>query len=597
MSFRRFQESAKARLGVQIALGVIAFIFVVGAFYSFGPVQGMGGFGRDRDAIIVNGQRIKSNQYYRALEMYRSQYGSPLTQEYALMYLATRDLVRQAVVSQAIDAAGIKAARDEVEERREEYIQDRLEMAGPEGPERQRFLYDQGMSWEEYQDEVYTSARGMTEQFESQIQMEKLESQVTENVTVSDDELLAQYRKFTFHQIFLKVPSETDIEQWEQQQEMLEELEAEEETDESEEAANDAEADEEATADEEPDAGGEDDGTTDDEADDTEATEEDDAADDPAWLERTEAEAIELAEELRSRIEAGDDMEELAEEYSDDGWLATMGGVWEEVGYSQLMGMPEEVRQVVIEGEEGDLSQPLITDRGVYLIRVDEVTEEEVPEDFEETKEAQREQRLDQKKATEFNEFVQNLVDTAVVEFEKSVPRAHIAWLINHGREDMTESEMEARRLEAIDRLNELIAEELKEAELAEAGGTEFLAKDYYQLGVLYQQGEQWAQALEAQQNALAANPLTEVKLEVARCLVELDRGEQAKPILEDVITRTPIETGMAVHSDVARMYRQIGEDDLAAAVETRVMEAQQSAGFGGGGMPPGAMMPGGFSR
>lgn len=574
MSFRKFQESAKARLGVQIALGVIAFIFLVGAFYSFGPGPGMGGGWRDSVVFTVNGQRIMASQYYQNLEAYRSQYGSSLPQEYAVMYLAAVDLVRQAAVSQVAASLKLTATRDETAERREEYIQSQLEAAGPEGPERQRFLVEQGLSWQAFQDKVYTSARNLNPQFENQIIMEKLQEHAAQGVTVSDNELLAQYRTYDFHQIYIKAPDQAEIEAWEEQKKMMEEFEAAE----SEPTSESAAADDESQP-----------------ASDAESSESDED-DRPAWLDRTEEQAVALAQDLRSQIEAGADFEEVAKDYSDDGWLASMGGLWEKVGYSQLMGMPQEVQTAVIEGAKGELSEPIVTDRGVYLIRVDNVVEENVPEDFETTKEEQREQKLNQKTATAFNEFVQDLVTQAVVEFESADPRAHIAWLIYHNRAEMSQSEVEARRLEAIDRLNEVIANDLREAELSEGGGTEFLAKDYYQLGMLYQQGEQWGDALQAQNQGLASNPVPEIKLEVARCLVELDRGAEAKPLLQEIAAKMPVETNTAVHSDIARLYRQMGEDELASATEAEVMEAQQSSGYG---MPPGMMVPpgGGFSR
>lgn len=480
------------------------------------------------------------------------------------MYLACLDLVRQAVVAQAAEAMQIRATRAEIEERREEYIQSQLQQAGPEGPERQRFLVEQGMSWSQFQDRVYTAARSLTPQFENQVIIEKLQERVTEGVTVTDNELLAPYRTYDFHQIYIKVPDEADVEAWEEQQKLLKELEEDEaDTDGESQPQEDSESASPDGEDEER----------------------------PAWLDRTPEQALALAQDLRSQILAGADMEELAKEFSDDGWLASMGGVWEKVSYGQLMGMPEELRTAVIEGEVGEVSEPVVTDKGVYLIRVDKVVEENVPEDFASTKEEQRKRRLEQKKATVFNEYVQDLVNQAVVEFQDADRRVHVAWLVYHNREEASKSELEARRLEAIDLLNEVIAEDTREAELTEGGGIEFLAKDYYQLGMLYEEGEQWAEALEAHSKALEANPVSEVKLEVARCLVELGRGAEAKPILMEIAEKTPLEANLAIHSDIARLYRQMGEDELANRTETKVMEAQQRSA---GGMPGMALPPGG---
>lgn len=81
-------------------------------------------------------------------------------------------------------------------------------------------------------------------------------------------------------------------------------------------------------------------------------------------------EAFELARDLRSRIEAGDNFAELAEAYSDDPGSAGSGG---DLGLVQRGVFVPEFEQVAWATEQGTLAEPVETEFGVHLIRVDEV--------------------------------------------------------------------------------------------------------------------------------------------------------------------------------------------------------------------------------
>lgn len=104
---------------------------------------------------------------------------------------------------------------------------------------------------------------------------------------------------------------------------------------------------------------------------------------------RSEAEAIELAESLRARIEEGESFQALAREYSDDRASAEFGG---ELGPVEPGAFVEPFEEALFALGEGEVSAPVRTDFGIHLIRLDQLTAA-VPPTFEERREA-LEQRL-----------------------------------------------------------------------------------------------------------------------------------------------------------------------------------------------------------
>jgi peptidyl-prolyl cis-trans isomerase SurA len=79
-----------------------------------------------------------------------------------------------------------------------------------------------------------------------------------------------------------------------------------------------------------------------------------------------ETRAISFANELRDRINSGEDFEVLAKEYSDDKETAPLGGG---LGWFDVRNLPEEFKLASANVEVGDLSMPFKSALGIHLMK------------------------------------------------------------------------------------------------------------------------------------------------------------------------------------------------------------------------------------
>lgn len=80
---------------------------------------------------------------------------------------------------------------------------------------------------------------------------------------------------------------------------------------------------------------------------------------------RSEAEAMKLILELHERVSAGESIEELAAEYSEDPSVAENGGLFRDVPVTNLV---SQVRVVVTETPAGELADPVRSSFGWHLV-------------------------------------------------------------------------------------------------------------------------------------------------------------------------------------------------------------------------------------
>jgi foldase protein PrsA len=83
---------------------------------------------------------------------------------------------------------------------------------------------------------------------------------------------------------------------------------------------------------------------------------------------RSEEEAKALADDLYQQLQEGADLAELAKEYSDDGNAET-GGAYEDVPVGQWV---PEFKQAALEQEVGVIGQPIKTQFGYHIVRVED---------------------------------------------------------------------------------------------------------------------------------------------------------------------------------------------------------------------------------
>ena len=84
--------------------------------------------------------------------------------------------------------------------------------------------------------------------------------------------------------------------------------------------------------------------------------------------ERTDAEAKKLADEVKTKIDEGGDFAALAEEYSEDPGSASNGGLYEAQPVSNWV---EEFKKATMEQEVGVVGDPVKTDYGYHIIKVE----------------------------------------------------------------------------------------------------------------------------------------------------------------------------------------------------------------------------------
>lgn len=108
---------------------------------------------------------------------------------------------------------------------------------------------------------------------------------------------------------------------------------------------------------------------------------------------RSEAQAIEELIALKERLQGGADFAELAREYSEDRGSAEAGG---ELGMVGRGIFDPEFENALWSLQEGEISEPVVTEFGVHLIRLDAVEVVEYPPFDEKRDEIERRLRRDQ---------------------------------------------------------------------------------------------------------------------------------------------------------------------------------------------------------
>jgi peptidyl-prolyl cis-trans isomerase D len=92
--------------------------------------------------------------------------------------------------------------------------------------------------------------------------------------------------------------------------------------------------------------------------------------------ETTEQQAVERLTSIKARIDAGESFESLAKEYSDDPGSAKQGG---DLGFAGKGTYVEEFEDTLFSMQVGELSNPVITQFGVHLIKLVESRTQDIP--------------------------------------------------------------------------------------------------------------------------------------------------------------------------------------------------------------------------
>lgn len=88
--------------------------------------------------------------------------------------------------------------------------------------------------------------------------------------------------------------------------------------------------------------------------------------------ERTDAAAKKLADEVKAKLDNGEDFAKLAKEYSEDPGSVDNGGLYENVSVNEWV---EEFKKASLEQEIGVVGDPVKTEHGYHVIKVEKRTE------------------------------------------------------------------------------------------------------------------------------------------------------------------------------------------------------------------------------
>ncbi|MCH8860559.1 MAG: peptidyl-prolyl cis-trans isomerase [Thaumarchaeota archaeon] len=119
------------------------------------------------------------------------------------------------------------------------------------------------------------------------------------------------------------------------------------------------------------------------------------------------------AEEILEALEDGDDFGELAAEKSIDPSAKTNKG---DLGFFQRGQMVPAFEDVAFSLEEGKISDPVKSDFGYHIIKVQEKEEEKILS-FDELKKDIRNVLMEQKRLERSNAYLQDLMEKATIEF------------------------------------------------------------------------------------------------------------------------------------------------------------------------------------
>ena len=114
--------------------------------------------------------------------------------------------------------------------------------------------------------------------------------------------------------------------------------------------------------------------------------------------ERTKDQALDLANQIKKKIDSGDDFTSLVEEYSEDEGTKNTGG---SLGISDGCAFPEEFEIALEQLKEGQVSNPIALEESVHLVKLTNF-QAPIPDEYESRKEEIKQNLIEQAASTEY---------------------------------------------------------------------------------------------------------------------------------------------------------------------------------------------------
>lgn len=224
-----FRKRVKVKVGkkelslpswTEIVFGLIVLIFLVGAYYTFGTPSS-GGSGSQQALMqakggtvvaTVNGFKITRALFDANVQM-RMQ--GPMgemdfTQQRWVKTSTLDSLIDAALLREASRREGIKITSDEINQKKEEALDDMLTQRFPDKRRLRDFLQKKKMSLDQYKDELRHDLFKDPEALKEQLIQEKLQKQVEDAVTISDQDLKDSYTEIKASHILIDPKKEAE---------------------------------------------------------------------------------------------------------------------------------------------------------------------------------------------------------------------------------------------------------------------------------------------------------------------------------------------------------------------------------------------------
>ena len=269
--------------------------------------------------------------------------------------------------------------------------------------------------------------------------------------------------------------------------------------------------------------------------------------------ERTKEQALDLANQIKKKIDSGDDFTSLVEEYSEDEGTKNTGG---SLGISDGSAFPEEFELALEQLEEGQVSNPIALEESVHLVKLTNF-QAPIPDEYESRKE----------------EIKQNLIEQAAnAEYVDSLELAAELTFTNDSLDSLSQelnleiktkdffSQAEAEKPFKDTELLNLIFNDLsiKEGNLSELIEIDNQNGIIFRLEDFQEEKTKDFETVKNQAQDLLTNKLTEEKIEVlkAKLLTGLEAGSSLEVIAKE--NQLAVDSYKSINRDSSLFTRNV---------------------------------------
>ncbi|SUZ76250.1 uncharacterized protein METZ01_LOCUS29104, partial [marine metagenome] len=269
--------------------------------------------------------------------------------------------------------------------------------------------------------------------------------------------------------------------------------------------------------------------------------------------ERTKEQALDLANQIKKKIDSGDDFTSLVEEYSEDEGTKNTGG---SLGISDGSAFPEEFELALEQLEEGQVSNPIALEESVHLVKLTNF-QAPIPDEYESRKE----------------EIKQNLIEQAAnAEYVDSLELAAELTFTNDSLDSLSQelnleiktkdffSQAEAETPFKDTELLNLIFNDLsiKEGNLSELIEIDNQYGVIFELEDFQEEKTRDFESVKNQAQDLLTNKLTEEKIEVlkAKLLAGLEAGSSLEVIAKE--NQLAVDSYKSINRDSSLFTRNV---------------------------------------